>query len=165
MMFFINKIIEVYRKAFCYKGVADRKTYFFFWLFQLPVDLVIKLVLAYCFYFLMFSGLSANGLTIISGIGCFVMLIALLYSWLAWLALSVRRLHDIGLSGWVLLIPTLACLAVSNMIEGDSGDYIASAIVIISFLSLMLIKATTENNKYRLTADETTVSDCNLPNG
>ncbi|HAT1619101.1 TPA: DUF805 domain-containing protein [Raoultella planticola] len=152
-MFFIKNVIEGYRKAFCYKGVADRKTYFFFWLFQLPAGLIIKLALAYCLYFLLFSGLSFNGLTIISGMGCFAILVALFYSWLAWLALSVRRLHDIGLSGWVLLIPTLISFAVSKMIKGDQGESIIAAIAIIFFLSLMLIKTKTKNNKYRLPTD------------
>ncbi|HEX4007774.1 MAG TPA: DUF805 domain-containing protein [Acidobacteriaceae bacterium] len=82
----------VWQKYAQFDGRSRRKEY---WMFAL-VNLIIGVALSFCF-------LAARGsiLAIAFGIVCFLYgLAALIPS----LAVSVRRLHDIGRSGWWLLI-------------------------------------------------------------
>ncbi|NUU68867.1 DUF805 domain-containing protein [Enterobacteriaceae bacterium BIT-l23] len=133
-MFFIKNGVEGYRKAFSYKGVADRKSYLFFVLFQWIV--IILVTLASFYLKVIFQGYS--------GVGLFIVISISLYSWLAGLAFSVRRLHDTGQSGWILLILFIIVLIVEAVGEGGGN-----AVNAIFFLGLMLAKTKSENNKYR----------------
>lgn len=105
-MFFINNGIAGYRKIFSYKGVDGRKEYFLFFLFQLIIYSILALISFRLLAIMKEQSLnqSESGV-ILAGAGFLVILVMVGCAWLADLAFSVRRLHDIGLSGWVLLIP------------------------------------------------------------
>jgi uncharacterized membrane protein YhaH (DUF805 family) len=145
-MFFIKNGIEGYRKAFRYKGIAGRRAYFFFALFQLVIYGLIALISFYL------SGIFQNPsnvqtepvAVILASVGFFIALAIGIYSWLAGLAFSVRRLHDVGLSGWILLIPVVIAFAVGSV--GAGGGYVVNAVF---GLGLMMARTREDNNKYR----------------
>lgn len=144
MMFFIKNGIAGYRKAFCYKGVAGRRDYFFFMLFQ---GVVFGLQALASFYISSVFRDSSNvqaAPVILAVIGFFIVLAIGIYSWLAGLAFSARRLHDTGLSGWILLIPALIALGAEAV--GEGGRYVIN---FVFSLGLMLAKTKTEGNKYQ----------------
>lgn len=145
-MFFLKNGIEGYRKVFCYKGVASRRSYFFFGLFQFPIFCLLVLASFYLSsIFQVRSNLQImSGTVILAVIGFFIILAIGIYTWLAGLAFSVRRLHDIGLSGWILLIPMIIAFAIETVGEG-SGAIVNG----VFLLGLMLAKSKTDNNKYQ----------------
>ncbi|NLS54839.1 DUF805 domain-containing protein [Hafnia alvei] len=145
-MFFLKNGIEGYRKAFCYKGVASRRAYFFFALFQLPMFCLLVLASFYLSsIFMVNSNLQIMpGTVILAVIGFFIVLAIGIYTWLAGLAFCVRRLHDIGLSGWVLLIPIIIAFAIETIGEG-----VGPIVNGVFLLGLMLAKSKTDNNKYQ----------------
>ena len=77
--------IEVLKKYAVFTGRARRKEYWMFFLFQVLISFVIGLI---------------EGITNTNVLGMLFLLLTLLPS----IALSVRRLHDIGKSGWWMLI-------------------------------------------------------------
>ena len=96
-----------------FSGRADRSEYWWFFLFQLLLNVVVSLTAAIS------ENLSAI-LTLIVGLGLL----------LPGLAVAVRRLHDTNRSGWwllLMLIPILGWiwLIVLYLIKGDEGpnDY------------------------------------------
>lgn len=145
-MFFIKNGIEGYRKAFCYKGIASRKTYFLFGLFQLVVYVLVALASFYLSDIIQNHAnvQAAPGAVILAVIGFFVVVAVGIYSWLAGLAFSARRLHDVGLSGWVLLAPIVIAFVVGYM--GSGAGYV---VTFVFNLGLMLAKTREDNNKYR----------------
>lgn len=78
-----------------FKGKTSRKEY---WLFLLFVTVVATLSFVFCFYLYPISKVYA---IVSSG----VVFAFLLGSIMPFLAISVRRMHDVGKSGWYLLIP------------------------------------------------------------
>lgn len=98
------------KKTFCFTGRARPKE---FWMFQLALGIV-TIVLFLVVWILMYAfgrtayltggeqGLN-NSLGILMAL-YFVMLGFLILSYLPGLAVSVRRLHDINLSGWFMLL-------------------------------------------------------------
>lgn len=84
--------LEVLRKYATFHGRARRKEYWFFTLFNLLIMLVLSIIDG-------MIGLYSTeaGLGILSGIYTLALLIPSL-------AVTVRRLHDIGRTGWWLLI-------------------------------------------------------------
>tara|TARA_R110000796_G_scaffold251533_2_gene383226 strand:+ start:29431 stop:29817 length:387 start_codon:yes stop_codon:yes gene_type:complete len=84
--------LEVLRKYATFTGRARRKEYWFFTLFNLLIMLVLSIIDG-------MIGLYSTeaGLGILSGIYTLALLIPSL-------AVTVRRLHDIGRTGWWLLI-------------------------------------------------------------
>ncbi|MEH6498642.1 MAG: DUF805 domain-containing protein [Pseudoalteromonas distincta] len=84
--------LEVLRKYATFTGRARRKEYWFFALF----NLLIMLVLSFIDGMIGLYSIEA-GLGVLSGIYTLAVLIPSL-------AVTVRRLHDIGRSGWWLLI-------------------------------------------------------------
>ncbi|WP_162302982.1 DUF805 domain-containing protein [Buttiauxella sp. 3AFRM03] len=148
-MFFITNAIDGYRKVFCYKGVADRKSYFFFVLFQTPIAALILWASIY----LESISQGLNEETPISHLSIILLfslaqLAAYIYTFLASLACSVRRLHGIGLSGWFILPPLVIAVIGSNVIESDWFwlGFVAGVCVDLLFA---LPKSKIENNKYR----------------
>ena len=77
--------IEVLKKYAVFTGRARRKEYWILFLFQVLISFVIGLI---------------EGITNTNVLGMLFLLLTLLPS----IALSVRRLHDIGKSGWWMLI-------------------------------------------------------------
>ncbi|WP_370090789.1 DUF805 domain-containing protein [Buttiauxella sp. 3AFRM03] len=167
-MFFITNAINGYRKAFCFRGVADRKSYFFFSLFQLLAFVLADLYSQYICFELSEPRDFFSILIVVSS-----------YPFLADLTFTARRLHDIGLSGWwvtlifcmtfifavfiilwALITSWEASLRKENSFLPDYiwGEYISSkwqfqwGLYIFNFVFnflLALPKSKTENNKYR----------------
>lgn len=84
--------LEVLRKYATFTGRARRKEYWFFALFNLLVMLVLSFIDGMIGLYSIEAGLG-----VLSGIYTLAVLIPSL-------AVTVRRLHDIGRSGWWLLI-------------------------------------------------------------
>lgn len=90
----MNYYLEAFRKYAEFSGRARRSEYWFFTLFNVLITLVLALLGANLVRLL---GLNANGSL---GLAYLYLLVSLLPT----VAVSVRRLHDIGLSGWWYLI-------------------------------------------------------------
>ncbi|AYN26390.1 DUF805 domain-containing protein [Buttiauxella sp. 3AFRM03] len=170
-MFFITNGIDGYRKVFCYKGVADRKSWLFFVLFQFLFLMLYDLV--------NFARALDNGAlddeaqashVAILAVELALFYAATIYSCLAYLAITVRRFHDFGLSGWwvipyfgLMVLVLLVIFAVSVLIFGILledvpigsiatvvGFIVCKNVVSISFILLLALpKSKIENNKYR----------------
>ncbi len=82
----MNYYIECFKKYVCFSGRARRKEYWMFVLFNMVISFVLGFFDGVIGVESLFSGL--YGLVV----------------FLPGLAVSVRRLHDIGRSGWWLLI-------------------------------------------------------------
>ncbi|WP_246678653.1 DUF805 domain-containing protein [Mesorhizobium sp. B2-4-17] len=95
---------------FNFDGRARRKEFWAFWL-------CFNVVLAALLGFGIFVNLAINGFGINAGkssIGYLPALIFMAVFGLSWIALTVRRLHDVGLSGWLVLpcfIPVIGGVA------------------------------------------------------
>jgi uncharacterized membrane protein YhaH (DUF805 family) len=90
----VNYYIEVFRKYADFSGRARRSEYWFFTLFNVLITIVLALL---GLNLVRLFGLNQNGAF---GLAYLYLLVAFLPT----LAVSVRRLHDIGLSGWWYLI-------------------------------------------------------------
>ncbi|MEI6352670.1 MAG: DUF805 domain-containing protein [Candidatus Nomurabacteria bacterium] len=131
---------DVIKKQYAdFKGVATRKQY---WMFQLYGFLTFFLpMLLLILGWGLFAFLSdASGvkpslspvMAIIFMIFSVILLIGCFAIFVPSLAMSVRRLHDIKMSGWALLINLL--------------PYVGGLILFVFYL----LPSETENNKYRL---------------
>lgn len=88
----MNSYLEVLKKYAVFSGRARRKEYWYFILFNILINIVLSVV----------DGLTGNfdpatNMGLLSGIYTLAILIPSI-------AVSVRRLHDTGRSGWWLLI-------------------------------------------------------------
>jgi uncharacterized membrane protein YhaH (DUF805 family) len=111
----MNYYIEVFRKYADFSGRARRSEYWFFTLFNTLITLVLALL-----------GLNLVHLLGLNPHGAFgLAYLYLLVAFLPTLAVSVRRLHDIGLSGWwylIVLVPFGALvLTVLAIIDSQAG--------------------------------------------
>ena len=108
-MSFTEAVISVFTNYANFKGRATRSEYWYFVLFNMVVSAVL-------------SGLAqaSNGLAIIS----------VLYSlavFIPGLAVAVRRLHDVGKSGWWYFIVLVPCVGFIILLldlikESQAGD-------------------------------------------
>lgn len=99
----MNYYFEVFKKYAEFKGRARRKEYWMFTLFHLIVA-----------YALMFTAMKFPSVMI-------VYFIYALGALIPSLAVGVRRMHDVGKSGWYLLIPIYnLILACTNGEEGKN---------------------------------------------
>lgn len=85
---------------FNFSGRARRKEYWSFWVVPVLIYLVLGILLAIGIS-TSANSQSPNGLTIISAILLAVFVLATI---IPGLAVQVRRLHDVGQSGWILLL-------------------------------------------------------------
>jgi uncharacterized membrane protein YhaH (DUF805 family) len=88
----MNWYIEVLKKYAVFNGRARRKEYWFFVLFNILISIVLSVV----------DGISGN-FSMEAGIGLLSGIYALAV-FLPSLAVTVRRLHDSGRTGWWILI-------------------------------------------------------------
>jgi uncharacterized membrane protein YhaH (DUF805 family) len=92
--------IAVLKKYATFSGRSRRKEYWFFALFNIIISIVLTIVDT------LFGTMSVEtGLGLLSGIYSLAVLIPSV-------AVSIRRLHDIGRSGWWLLIAFIPLLGV-----------------------------------------------------
>jgi len=114
----MNWYLTVLRKYAVFSGRARRKEYWFFILFN-TIFAIVAMILDNVF------GIAIEGM----GYGLFYILYSLAVL-IPGLAVSVRRLHDVGKSGWMLLIALIPIIGV------------------IWLLVLMVIDSTPGENKY-----------------
>lgn len=110
----MNWYLEVLKKYAVFSGRARRKEYWYFFLFSLIISIVLAVV----------DGVTGSfsaeaGVGLLGGIYALAVLIP-------GLAVSVRRLHDTGRSGWwllIALIPVIGAivLLVFMVLEGKPG--------------------------------------------
>jgi uncharacterized membrane protein YhaH (DUF805 family) len=111
----VNWYLEVLKKYAVFSGRARRKEYWFFVLFN-AIFAIAAMVLDNIL------GLAIEDV----GYGPFYILYALA-TIVPGLAVSVRRLHDIGKSGWYILLAMIPCvgaiiLLIFDLTPGDPGD-------------------------------------------
>jgi outer membrane protein assembly factor BamB/uncharacterized membrane protein YhaH (DUF805 family) len=94
----INWYEEVLNKYAVFDGRARRKEYWFFFLFNAIIGLVLAVIDAR-------TGLNFNGVGVLGGVYSLAVLIP-------GLAVTVRRLHDTGKSGWLILIALIPIIGV-----------------------------------------------------
>ena len=154
-MYFDEAISSAFKKYVVFKGRARRKE---FWYFTLLVATISAIAVAIDFRFIIKESYS------FPYIGSITSAICLLPS----LAITVRRLHDIGKSGWnclFVLIPQPVLLALRHIMDSDPNIdtinttsiiamilYIIitlySFIISIIFLIWLCKKSQSESNKY-----------------
>ncbi|WP_298506061.1 DUF805 domain-containing protein [uncultured Maribacter sp.] len=101
----MNWYLKVLKQYADFKGRARRKEYWMFFLFNIIISYgIMGLAL----------GLEMPSLSILSSIYSLAVLVP-------GIAVGVRRMHDVGKSGWFLLIPIYnLILACTNSEEGDN---------------------------------------------
>ncbi len=103
----MNWYLTVLKKYATFSGRARRKEYWMFVLFNIIFSIIISVI----------DGIISGGNYEKNGIIGTIYSLALL---IPSLAVAVRRMHDVGKSGWFILIPIYNfILAVT---EGDSGS-------------------------------------------
>ena len=109
----MNWYLEVLKKYAVFSGRARRKEYWYFFLFNFIVSIVLAVVDSMTGSFDAEAGIGLLGLVYALGV------------LIPGLAVSVRRLHDIGRSGWwllIILLPLIGAivLLVFMLLEGKS---------------------------------------------
>ncbi len=107
----MNWYLEVLKKYAVFSGRARRKEYWFFILFNIIISLVLGVIDG-------FTGSynEAAGLGLLGGIYSLAVLIP-------GIAVTVRRLHDTGRSGWwfwIVLVPVIGALVLLVFMVLDS---------------------------------------------
>jgi uncharacterized membrane protein YhaH (DUF805 family) len=128
---FFQLIIDCFTiKYFQLKNRASRKEYCAFIFFSVVCDLSIKTL-----FFFSYTGFIA------------VSLLYLIFVFIPALTITVRRLHDLNLSGYwnFIIIPISCCLTIDKY---KNIPLIAGSILILFTLSLIFIKGTPITNKY-----------------
>lgn len=99
----MNWYLEVLKKYAVFSGRARRKEYWMFFLF-------------YMIFYFVFSFLGG----LLGTVGVAIMIIYYLATLVPFFAVTARRMHDVGKSGWYMFIPIYSfILAVT---EGDKGE-------------------------------------------
>ncbi len=106
----MNYYLSVFKKYAVFGGRAQRAEYWYFFLFNLIISIVLGIV----------SVLISDNKNIIG----FVYALAVL---IPELAVSIRRLHDVGKSGWMILINLIPLVGfiwyiVLMVTDSNSGD-------------------------------------------
>ncbi|MFL9835697.1 DUF805 domain-containing protein [Chryseobacterium terrae] len=100
----MNYYLKVLQNYATFTGRAGRREYWYFFLF----NVIIAIVLAFV------GGLIKT--TILSTIYSFAVLVP-------GIAVGVRRMHDVGKSGWYLLIPIYNLILAIGEGEKESNEY------------------------------------------
>ena len=128
---FFQLIIDCFtKKYFQLKNRSSRKEYCAFIFFSIVCDFLIKTL-----FFFSYKGFIA------------ISLLYLVFIFIPSLTITVRRLHDLNLSGyWSFIdIPIIYCLSLD---EYKNIPLIAGSILILFTLSLIFIKGAPTTNKY-----------------
>ncbi len=106
----MNYYLEVFKKYTVFSGRARRSEYWYFTLFNFIVSIILAVI----------SGIVGDKYSLLGIVYALVVFIP-------GIAVSVRRLHDVGKSGWMLLISLIPFvgaiwLLVLMCTDGDIGD-------------------------------------------
>ncbi len=109
-MSFVEAVRSVFEKAFTVEGRARRSEYWYFVLFEFLLMLAFGIIISIGFDFIKWVQMIVSIALIVPGI-----------------TVSVRRLHDIGKSGWALLlilIPVIGAfiLLYFHVLDSQAGD-------------------------------------------
>lgn len=149
---FLKNAIDGYKKAFTYRGAEGRKPYNFFILFQTIVFIFCIILIYFCI--IPVANIADTGTLNktpeISGpialaiVGILIIVGISIYSGLATVAFSVRRLHDMGVSGWIFLAVYIAALIANKFLPA-----LSSLINSVFLIMMMMAKTKFNDNKYR----------------
>lgn len=103
----MNWYLEVLKKYAVFSGRARRKEYWMFFLFNLIIGLVLGLI----------EGIADINPTSDESILANIYQLAIL---IPSIAVGVRRMHDVGKSGWFLLIPIYNLIIACS--DGEKGE-------------------------------------------
>ncbi len=113
MMGFMDAVKNALQNNYVnFSGRASRSEYWWFYLFTVLVSTGTQILMG------VFAALGDAGIMIGLGFGVLVMLGIFLPS----LGVSVRRMHDIGKSGWFLLIGLIPCVGLILLIVWMVSD-------------------------------------------
>ena len=104
MMSFLDSIITVFTNYAKFDGRASRSEYWWFYLAYMVAIYPIMLIDVVIF------GVESDFL-------CFTPLYSI-FTFIPWIAVSIRRMHDLGKSGWYILIPIYSLILLAS--EGES---------------------------------------------
>jgi len=93
----MNYYVEVWKKALDFGGRARRAEYWYFILFNILVSILLQIVEA------MIGLKTEQGVGLLSGLYSVAILIPAI-------AVGVRRLHDTGKTGWLMLVGLIPCV-------------------------------------------------------
>lgn len=109
----MKEFVDVFKKAFVFNGRSRRKEYWMFVLFSTLISIVLSIVDTV-------AGLElAEGMGILGGLFSILIIIPTI-------SVTIRRLHDIGRSGWWILlsfIPIIGwiTLFIFSLLDSQSG--------------------------------------------
>jgi uncharacterized membrane protein YhaH (DUF805 family) len=119
-----------YRRYADFKGRSSRSEYWYFLLFYLIIFIILYSCVGKTAVDILLLGKSLNE-AFLGGIGFFIVLILLiifvLVSLIPSISITIRRLHDVGRSGWlylIIFIPLVGWIAslILGFIDSEEGD-------------------------------------------
>ncbi len=158
-MTFTQSIKNQFTKLFSFSGRASRSEFWWSFLFSMILQLVVYIVCCFILYQLSkdlspyisdaWAEYCGTHVTV-----AFVLFFLMFLSWFVVLAATwARRLHDIGLSGLLLLIPVVAFIAlvicdVYDILLGIRISMIATGVSFGALLLACLLPGKPGENKY-----------------
>lgn len=129
---------QAFKKYATFSGRARRSEFWFFMLFQFLLCVIS------CFL-LVISALTVQNLSfgdLFVGIESILMLLLFLATLIPSLAVTVRRLHDVGISGWwIPVVPTIfgGSFAMLIKLDNDMAGFIFMFVLILTlFLTIFM---------------------------
>ncbi len=110
--------IDFYRHAFDFKGRTSRRGYWTFFLYDFFVRVILILL-----------GVAVHALLILYSLYSLILIIPTF-------SLTTRRLHDVGQSGWLQIVPAL--IGVAGLFAAKTLDSASAGIIAIILLVLCL---------------------------
>lgn len=138
-------------------GIATRQEYWCVWLVSFVISFVLGFVVGFVKSFVIAAGyhyLSHDDVAMISFTANFLLFLTTIWSCVVIWALQVRRLHDIGFSGWWILFPPIFIFVIIISIEfifgphlGFNGGLQVGAVIALAWAILLgIISSKIENN-------------------
>lgn len=122
----MNGMTAALRRYADFEGRSSRTEYWLFVLLQFLVLFGGGMVLSLVSRVLTIADDSETGASIASGLVVLIMVLAFLYFFIPSLSVTVRRLHDTGNSGWLLLLNLVPLggfvLFVFTLLESSPGS-------------------------------------------
>ncbi|MFM2344980.1 MAG: hypothetical protein RLZZ210_1592 [Pseudomonadota bacterium] len=126
----MSYFLMAYRRYADFKGRSSRSEYWYFLLFYLIIFIILYSCVGKTAVDILLLGKSLNE-AFLGGIGFFIVLILLiifvLVSLIPSISITIRRLHDVGRSGWlylIIFIPLVGWIAslILGFIDSEEGD-------------------------------------------